>query len=124
MSRIRAKDTSPELALRRALWSRGHRGYRLHARGIAGRPDIAFPRARVAIFVHGCFWHACPTCQLRAPRSNSKFWREKFQRNVERDGRKIKDLEAEGWRVVVVWEHEVRDALETAIRRVEQALAG
>ena len=70
----RARNTSPELALRRALTSAGIRGYRLHRPDLVGRPDLAFGRQRVAVFVNGCFWHGCPTCNLPAPRTHSDFW--------------------------------------------------
>ena len=121
MSRNRAKDTSPELALRKALWAAGLRGYRLHARGVPGRPDISFPRARLAIFVHGCFWHGCPK-HSRVPKSNSKFWSEKFSRNVARDIRKETELVAAGWKVLTFWEHDVRDDLPGVVRKIERLL--
>lgn len=122
MSRNRAKDTGPEVALRRALWAAGVRGYRLHARGVPGRPDLVFPRARVAVFVHGCFWHGCPR-HSHAPKSNAPFWAEKFARNRERDARKVRELHAAGWRVATIWEHEVAASPERAAARVVRALA-
>ena len=122
MSRNRARDTKPELALRRALWAAGLRGYRTHARGIPGRPDIAFTRARVAVFVHGCFWHGCPE-HSHLPRSNSAFWKAKFERNRARDARKEADLLAAGWVVLTFWEHEVASDLARAIRLVRNELA-
>lgn len=122
MSRNRARDTGPELALRRALWAAGARGYRLHPRGVPGRPDLAFPRARLAVFVHGCFWHACPI-HSKPPKSNAAFWREKFARNVARDARKVAELEEGGWRVLTFWEHEVLDDLPRVVRAIERGLA-
>lgn len=121
MSRNRAKDTGPERALRKALWAAGHRGYRLNARGVPGRPDIVFARAKLAIFVHGCFWHGCPK-HSNPPKSNAKFWSEKFARNVARDIRKETELVAAGWKVLTFWEHDVRDDLPRVIRKIEQRL--
>ena len=121
MSRNRAKNTDPELTLRKALWSAGLRGYRLHARGVPGRPDIIFDRAKLAIFVHGCFWHGCPL-HSRPPKANAKFWSEKFARNIARDVRKEKELVAAGWKVLTFWEHEVRSDLPRVVRKIERAL--
>ena len=85
MSSNKAKDTKPEMILRKKLWSSGLRGYRLHLKEVPGRPDIAFPKRKLAIFVHGCFWHRCPHCNLPLPKSNREFWKNKFQRNIQRD---------------------------------------
>jgi len=121
MSRNRAKDTGPEVALRKALWAAGLRGYRLHVAGIPGRPDILYPRAKLAIFVHGCFWHACPL-HSRPPKSNASFWHEKFARNRERDARKVANLQDAGWRVLTVWEHDIVEDLPAVVRSVKKAL--
>jgi len=103
MSRIRGRDTAPELALRKALHALGLR-FRLHAR-LPGKPDIVLPRHKAAIFVHGCFWHRHDGCKVAStPKSNTAFWEEKFQRNVARDRRVTSQLEAAGWRVLVAWE--------------------
>lgn len=107
MARIGGKDTAPEMRLRRALRASGI-GYRLHARDLPGRPDIVFRGARLAVFVHGCFWHRHPGCRKATdPKSNADFWREKFRRNVERDRRSLDLLMAAGWSVGVVWECEL-----------------
>lgn len=104
MSRIRSQDTKPELALRRALHRLGLR-FRLGGAGLPGKPDLVFPRYKVAVFVHGCFWHRHAGCKVATtPKSNSGFWTEKFQRNVERDRRVTSELEAHGWKVLVAWE--------------------
>jgi DNA mismatch endonuclease (patch repair protein) len=121
MSANRARDTSPERALREALWRAGLRGYRLNASGVPGRPDIAFHQAKLAIFVHGCFWHACPE-HAHAPKSNARFWEEKFARNRERDARKLGELHAAGWRTIVVWEHDIPAHLDAIVRDVRHAL--
>lgn len=121
MSSIRGKDTKPELMLRKALWAVGLR-YRLRYK-LPGRPDIVFPRYRVAIFVDGCFWHKCPV-HFHAPEQNEKFWADKIARNVQRDqavDRKLREL---GWHVVRFWEHEVMDGIEACLQTVILALNG
>ncbi len=106
MSRIRGKDTAPERAVRSFLHREGLR-FRLHARGIPGTPDIVLPRYRTAVFVHGCFWHQHPGCKHHGvPAANSPYWQAKFARTAERDARKVRELEALGWTVRVVWECE------------------
>lgn len=120
MQANRGRDTAPEMALRRELHRRGHR-YRVHTSPLAGlrcRPDIIFGPARVAVFVHGCFWHRCPI-HATAPKANRGYWEQKLARNVARDQRNEEALTAAGWRVVVVWEHE--RACDAAAR-VEMAL--
>lgn len=103
MSRIRSRDTKPELALRKALHALGLR-YRLGSR-LPGKPDLTLPRHKAVVFVHGCFWHRHAGCKVATtPKSNTEFWTEKFGRNVARDARTTGELEAAGWRVFVVWE--------------------
>jgi DNA mismatch endonuclease (patch repair protein) len=110
MARIRGKDTAPEMLLRRALRDRGI-GYRLHAPDLPGRPDVVFRGARLAVFVHGCFWHRHPGCaKATDPKTSSPFWQEKFSRNVARDRRKADQLTARGWEVGVLWECEASRA--------------
>lgn len=103
MARIRAKDTAPELALRKALFARGLR-YRLHRATLPGTPDLVLPGHRAVVFVHGCqwHWHGCSRCRM--PASNVEYWRAKIARNQERDRRQIAELRALGWRVLIVWE--------------------
>jgi len=104
MSSIRSGNTKPELALRRALHRLGFR-YRLHGPNLPGRPDLAFPRYRAVLFVHGCFWHRHEGCRFATtPSSNVEFWGEKFGANVKRDRKAAESLLAAGWRVGVVWE--------------------
>jgi DNA mismatch endonuclease (patch repair protein) len=112
MSRIRGRDTSPELALRRFLHARGLR-FRLHQRVAGARPDLVFPGRRAAIEVHGCFWHRHPdpSCHLtRSPKSKGNFWEAKFAENIARDVRNRAALAAAGWHLFEVWECQVRDA--------------
>lgn len=108
MAGIRGRDTKPELVLRRLLHGAGLR-YRLHARDLPGRPDIAFPSRRAAIFVHGCFWHRHEGCHwCSSPASNSDFWSAKFARNVERDAEVQAAFHLLGWRTAKVWECALR----------------
>lgn len=100
----RSKNTKPELLVRARLRAAGLTGYRLQWKREFGRPDVAFPGRRVAIFVHGCFWHRCPYCHPSRPRSNVDFWEAKFARNRERDERHTAELLERGWTVIVVWE--------------------
>lgn len=110
MSRIRGKDTQPELALRKALHRQGFR-YRLHDAGLPGKPDLVLPRYKTVVFVHGCFWHRHEGCSIATtPKSNTQFWTDKFERNVARDIRSQALLEELGWRVFVVWECELATA--------------
>lgn len=108
MARFRSKDTKPELIVRQLLHRVGIR-FRLHRRDLPGTPDIVMPGRRIAIFVHGCFWHHHEGCPVgKVPASNSEFWQEKFRRTRERDAASIISLEAIGWRTVVIWECETR----------------
>src|SRR5690606_24950543 len=111
MSRIRGRDTSPEVVVRRLLTSLGYR-YRIHVHALPGRPDIVFSRRRKVIFVHGCFWHrhADSRCRLaRLPKSRLEFWVPKLEANKARDSRTIARLRRSGWRVLVVWECQLRN---------------
>jgi DNA mismatch endonuclease, patch repair protein len=114
MSRIRGSDTTVEVRFRRLLWRAGLR-YTLRS-ALPGRPDLTFVAARVAVFVDGCFWHACPIHGV-APKSNADFWRAKIGRNKARDAEVNGLLKAEGWTVLRVWEHEIeRDPVRCARR--------
>jgi DNA mismatch endonuclease (patch repair protein) len=104
MSAIRGRDTKPELVVRRFLHSRGLR-YRLHVRGLPGRPDLVFLRYRTVVFVHGCFWHRHRGCRFAVlPKSNRRFWLAKLSGNVRRDARHSHKLRRAGWRVLTIWE--------------------
>lgn len=110
MSRIRGRDTKPEMRVRQALHSAGLR-YRLHAKDLPGKPDLVFRSRKVALFVHGCFWHQHPdpNCKLaRMPKSKLDFWRPKLEGNRLRDVKNRSALEADGWTVVEVWECETK----------------
>jgi len=118
MKRMPRKNSGPEVRLRRELHSRGLR-FRVNLRGLPGTPDIAFTRAKIAVFVDGCFWHRCPEHGV-LPKANRDWWREKLDRNVERDRRKDGELEELGWLSIHVWEHDdpstVADGIEQAWR--------
>ena len=100
-------NTKPELLMRGRLRAAGLGGYRLQWK-VAGHPDIAWPGKKVCVFVNGCFWHRCPHCKLSTPKKNVEYWTAKFERNVERDRENVAALEADGWRVHVVWECELK----------------
>ena len=108
MSRIRGKDTGPELRLRSLLHRAGFR-YRLHDTTLPGKPDLVLPRYRTVIFVHGCYWHRHSGCKYATtPRTRTDFWLAKFQGTVERDCRAVEELSRRGWRVITVWECELK----------------
>ena len=110
MSRIRGKNTKPELALRKSLHKLGLR-YRLYGAGLPGKPDLVFPRYRTVIFVHGCFWHRHADCKIATiPKSNTSFWLEKFEKNVARDAQVVSELHSMGWTVLIAWECELNSS--------------
>lgn len=109
MSRVKSKDTKPEVRVRRLVHSLGYR-YRLHSRKLPGCPDLVFGGRRKAIFVHGCFWHRHPGCKnTRLPKSKLDFWKSKLEENRKRDLRNQETLRQLGWEYLVVWECETRD---------------
>lgn len=113
------RDTKPELLVRQRLRAAELTGYRLDWAKAPGRPDIAFPGRKVAIFVNGCYWHRCPHCSPSVPRKNVEFWEAKFRRNVERDKRALAELEELGWLAITIWECELRrDRIDETMERV------
>jgi DNA mismatch endonuclease (patch repair protein) len=115
MSRIRSRDTKPELVVRRMLHAAGFR-FRLNVRTLPGSPDIVLPKYKIAIFVHGCFWHRHPGCKYAySPKSRVDFWMKKFEENVARDRRAQVELERLGWSVVTLWQCEVEHGVRSAI---------
>ena len=100
-------NTKPELLVRQRLRAAGLTGYRLEWK-VPGKPDIAFVGRKVAVFVHGCFWHGCPHCQPRRPKTHTGFWNAKLDRNIERDAEKVRALKQAGWNVFTLWECRVR----------------
>lgn len=120
MRRVKGRDTKPEHLVRSALHAKGRR-FRLHRRDLPGRPDIVLPKDRLAIFVHGCFWHRHKGCpRTTVPSSRRDFWEAKFRRTVERDAEQIKALAVMGWRAEIVWECEAKQpaALEARLRAI------
>ena len=120
MRRVKGKDTSPELAVRKALTRLGAR-YRLHRKDLPGNPDIVLPGRRLALFVHGCFWHGHDCARgARVPKQNRDYWTAKIARNRDRDAANRDRLAVLGWRVATVWECELRNAaaLEERLRDV------
>ena len=118
MSRIRCKNTKPEEIVRKYLFSQGFR-YRKNVKRLPGSPDIVLPKYRTVVFVNGCFWHAHTGCRwFVPPKSNTEFWQKKFQYNTDRDERNYQKLKELGWRVLIVWECEIRHG--DAEKRLEQ----
>ena len=118
MSLVRHKNTKPEMMVRQLVHALGYR-FRLHRKDLPGKPDLVFPSRRAAVFVHGCFWHQHPDpeCRLaRMPKSRQDFWRPKLEGNRKRDERNIVALEAAGWRVLIVWECQIKDSASVANR--------
>ena len=121
MSRIRGRDTKPELLVRSVLHALGFR-FRLNRARLPGRPDVVLTRHRTVVFVHGCFWHRHTNCRFAyTPKSNLPFWTEKFRGNVARDKEALRALRALGWRTVVVWECQTADR-PTLTRRLKKTL--
>ncbi len=123
MASVAGKNTGPEIALRRDLHARGYR-FRLHRKDLPGKPDLVLPKYRLAIFVHGCYWHRHPGCVYAStPKSHVEFWQEKFARNVERDKRQQAELIEKGWRVLVIWQCGLRFCRD-AIGDIEEPIEG
>lgn len=125
MSRIRGKNTGPELLLRRAVHRRGFR-YRLHGTDLPGKPDLVFPKYRAVCFVHGCFWHKHAGCRFAAtPSTRKEYWEKKLEGNASRDKQNRRKLLDLGWRVAVVWECALSgDRSEVTARELDRWLRG
>jgi DNA mismatch endonuclease (patch repair protein) len=109
MAKVHSEDTSPELIVRKLLWGMDFR-YRLHRKDLPGKPDIVIPKYKTVIFVHGCFWHGCPTCkhaQIR-PKNNADYWNKKLDKNIERDKKNESELKKLDWNVLIIWECETK----------------
>ena len=116
MSRIRAKNTGPEIKLRKLLFARGIRGYRIHF-DLPGKPDIVFTRKKIALFIDGCFWHKCPVC-FQEPETRKEFWIKKIRSNIERDKKVNEQLSNDGWTVIRIWEHEIKKEPEKVVEKI------
>ena len=119
MARVRSRNTDPELIVRRMCHRLGYR-FRLHRKDLPGRPDLAFPKLRSVIFVHGCFWHRHANCKRAStPKTRATFWTLKFERNVGRDASAKKALRKKGWRVLTVWECQLKRTVSLEARITE-----
>ncbi len=119
MSRIKGKDTSIEVVVRKYLFSKGFR-FRKNDKRLPGKPDIVLPKYHTVIFVHGCFWHRHQGCKnATMPSTNAEFWKAKFQRNVDNDKKHQEELERLGWRVLIVWECNVKHRFEDTMLTLE-----
>jgi DNA mismatch endonuclease (patch repair protein) len=123
MSRIRSKNTRPEILVRSLLHSMGYR-FRIHRRDLPGHPDIVLPKYRAVIFVHGCFWHQHPGCPNAVmPKTNTEKWKTKLEQNVERDRQHLTHLKALGWRCLVIWECEIEKQIESVRQKIVDFIA-
>ncbi len=122
MSRIKGKNTKPEMIVRKWLWRNGLK-YRLHRNDLPGKPDIVFAGRKKVIFVNGCFWHKHNCKYFKWPKSNTEFWRQKIEGNVRRDGDNFAALTAKGWGYMVIWECEIKEKnLEPLWERIKEFL--
>lgn len=120
MAQVKGKNTAPERIVRSLLHRLGFR-FRLHAHNLPGKPDIVLPKYATVVFVHGCFWHRHPGCSRASkPADNAEYWERKFARTLVRDARSTEALEALGWKVLVVWECELRNRQALAARLAAQ----
>ncbi len=121
MSSVRNKNTGLEIKLRRALWKAGLR-YRVNFK-LPGKPDIVFPKRKLAIFIDGCFWHGCPI-HGTSPETHAEFWKTKIKVNIERDLQVTSQLKNMGWLVIRVWGHEIKECLDGVIKNIIESLHG
>lgn len=120
MSRIRSKNTKPEIKFRKYVWDNGLRGYRIHSK-LPGKPDLYFGKTKVAVFIDGCFWHKCPKCYV-PPKSNKKFWREKIEKNIARDIKNDVTLKEMGIDIIRFWDHELKDNVDKCFKKVKKLI--
>ncbi len=121
MSRIKGKDTTIEILVRKALFHDGFR-FRKNVKTLPGKPDIVLPKYKTVIFVHGCYWHGHNCKEFHIPKTNSEFWVNKFNRNIENDKKHYAQLQDLGWNVIIVWECEIEKKFEETISRIESEL--
>lgn len=123
MSHIKSKDTSIELMVRRYLFALGYR-YRVNYKALPGKPDIVFTKQKVAIFIHGCYWHGhdCGSRYAHTSKSNKEYWEPKIQRTQQRDQEHIKDIEVAGWKVIVLWECQLKNYFDQSIDNLVNAI--
>ena len=124
MAKIKGKDTKPEWIVRRYLFSRGYR-YRKNVKGLPGTPDIVLRKYGIVIFIHGCFWHGHEGCKYFVwPKDNADFWKEKIESNIMRDIRKNKELLDRGWRVITIWECEIKHDKDATLNKLTEQIIG
>lgn len=122
MSRIRGKDTSIEVKVRKYLFSKGFR-FRKNDKRLPGKPDVVLPKYHTVIFIHGCFWHRHPGCKdTTTPKTRTEYWLDKFERNVANDRARYEALEAAGWNVITLWECDINKRFDETMSRVVQEL--
>ena len=123
MSRIKGKDTKPEMLVRRYLHNHGFR-YRLHVKKLPGTPDIVLPKYKTVIFVHGCFWHGHEGCKKSSlPKTRAEWWREKIKKNIINDANSVEALQQQGWRVIILWQCQMKEQwAEDLVARLQQVL--
>jgi DNA mismatch endonuclease (patch repair protein) len=126
MTQVKSENTTPELVVRKLLFSMGYR-YRLHRKNLPGKPDIVMPKYKLVVFIHGCFWHGCPVCrhaQIR-PIDNAEYWNKKLDKNKERDDKNKMELETNGWNVLIIWECETKKKnREMLINKIQETING
>jgi DNA mismatch endonuclease (patch repair protein) len=126
MTQVKSENTTPELVVRKLLFSMGYR-YRIHRKDLPGKPDVVIPKYKLVVFIHGCFWHGCPVCrhaQIR-PVDNAEYWNKKLDKNKERDGKNKMELESNGWNVLIIWECETRKKnREMLINKIQETING
>jgi DNA mismatch endonuclease (patch repair protein) len=122
MRKVRSRDTKLERAFRQALIAQGLRGYRVAPSNVVGKPDVVYLRAKFAIFVDSCFWHGCPD-HCRRPSSNVEYWNSKITRNKARDERVSTSLAEQGWTILRIWEHDLRENPASVVQQITTTLA-
>ena len=116
MSAIKSKNTKPEITLRKLLHSMGYR-FRLHRKDLPGSPDIVLPKYKTVIFVHGCFWHRHENCKYATtPKTRKEFWEKKFRENINRDNLNQANLSLKGWKIIIIWECQLKGDIKKLIR--------
>ncbi|WP_343704063.1 very short patch repair endonuclease [Chitinophaga sp.] len=118
MSAIKSKETKPEVQLRKALFSVGLRGYRKNLKELPGKPDIAYTKWKIAIFINGCYWHGCQQCGWKPPKHNTEYWVNKINKNRQRDLQKIDALKSIGYKVITIWEHELKGSMDLVVKKI------
>jgi DNA mismatch endonuclease (patch repair protein) len=123
MSQIKSKDTKPELLVRKFLFSKGYR-FKLHDKNLSGKPDMVLPKFKTIILIHGCFWHGHTNCKYFAmPKTRKTFWETKILGNKEKDKRNIKDLKKLGWKVIIIWECQLKPGkVDKTLKRLVERL--